>query len=115
MFGAAVAACSGRHDASGARPVDDVLVTGAAASDYYCAPDPKVADRIAATLAQSDEDAYRDAIYSALPVQPGTRVTVLQRTGGDRPMVRVRVETGVYRGDSCWYPASAKGLLSRAR
>lgn len=104
--------CAGHrasNDGAGAN-----LVVGKAATDYFCAPDAKSADRIAATLAQSDEDAYRDAIYNALAVQPGTHVRELRRVSGEEATVEVMVEQGLYSGHTCWYPASVKGLLRPA-
>jgi hypothetical protein len=112
-LGAALLGGCAAH-AGTSRGQDAVLITGKPATDYFCAPDPKVADRIAATLAQSDEDAYRDAIYTALAVQPGTHVRELRRVPGEEAKVEVLVEQGLYRGHTCWYPANIKGLLRRA-
>jgi|HubBroStandDraft_6_1064221.scaffolds.fasta_scaffold50985_4 hypothetical protein len=91
-----------------------VLVVGKAATDYFCAPDAKTADRIATTIAQADEDAYRDAIYNSLAVQPGTHVREVRRVSGEEAKVEVMVEQGLYSGHTCWYPATVKGLLRPA-
>jgi|HubBroStandDraft_6_1064221.scaffolds.fasta_scaffold1014637_1 hypothetical protein len=105
----ALAACAG-HSQSG--DGQTLATVGKAASDYYCAPDPKVTDEIVATLHDADEDAYQDAIHEALPVPPGTRVRVLQRADSGKPKIEVRVESGVYSGDTCWYPSGVRGLLA---
>jgi len=106
---AALMGCASRRRADA--PAE--FLVGKVATDYYCAPTADGAVRIARTLADADEDAYRDAIYGAYPLSPGTHV---DRVGAQSSKaIEVRVVDGPYAGETCWYPASVKHLLEPER